>query len=255
MRIIKVRNKENLHRQTANVIASQIILKPDSVLGLATGSTPEGTYQQLIQLYQSGDLDFSHVRTFNLDEYVGISAKHPQSYAYFMRSKLFDQINIDLSRTHIPDGMVSNSSRECEHYDELVQKAGGIDLQLLGLGPNGHIGFNEPGISWTRETHRVKLSDATIDANQRFFPSRDEVPRYAYTLGIQGIMQARHILMIVSGESKAQIVYDAFFGHITPRIPASILQLHPHFTLIVDQEAGNLIPDANIEHPYQPLAV
>ena len=220
MKIIRARDYQHLSRQAANILSAQVILKPDSVLGLATGSSPIGTYQQLIAWEHKGDVDFRQVSTVNLDEYVGLPAGHPQSYAHFMRENFFDHIQIDLRNTHIPNGMAEDG-----------------DAELLGLGPNGHIGFNEPEDVFQKDTHRVALTDATIQANKRFFASEADVPHFAYTMGICGIMQARRIVMVVSGESKANILKQAFFGPVTPRVPASILQLHPDFTLVADEAA------------------
>ena len=216
MKIIRARDYQHLSRQAANILSAQVILKPDSVLGLATGSSPIGTYQQLIAWEHKGDVDFRQVSTVNLDEYVGLPADHPQSYAHFMRENFFDHIQIDLRNTHIPNGMAEDGDAECRHYDATIRHLGGIDLQLLGLGPNGHIGFNEPEDVFQKDTHRVALTDATIQANKRFFASEADVPHFAYTMGICGIMQARRIVMVVSGESKANILKQAFFGPVTP---------------------------------------
>lgn len=218
MKIIRARDYQHLSRQAANILSAQVILKPDSVLGLATGSSPIGTYQQLIAWEHKGDVDFRQVSTVNLDEYVGLPAGHPQSYAHFMRENFFDHIQIDLRNTHIPNGMAEDGDAECRHYDATIRQLGGIDLQLLGLGPNGHIGFNEPEDVFQKDTHRVALTDATIQANKRFFASEADVPHFAYTMGICGIMQARRIVMVVSGESKANILKQAFFGPVTPRV-------------------------------------
>lgn len=242
MKIIRARDYNHMSRQAANIISAQVILKQDSVLGLATGSSPIGVYKQLIDWYKKGDIDFSQVRTVNLDEYVGLTADHEQSYARFMRENFFDHINIDPRHTNIPCGTASNAEAECKRYDALIQSFGGTDLQLLGLGPNGHIGFNEPGDVFEKGTHKIKLTDATIQANKRFFEREEDVPRYAYTMGICDIMQSKRIVMVVSGQSKAAIVRDAFFGPITSRVPASILQLHKDFTLVVDEGAGSLLP-------------
>ncbi len=244
MKIIHARDYAHASRQAANIISAQVILKPHAVLGLATGSSPIGTYEQLIDWYRKGDIDFSLVRTVNLDEYVGLADSHAQSYARFMHEHLFDHVNIEPKNIHIPNGMAEDGALECQRYDQLLQALGGIDLQLLGLGHNGHIGFNEPGDAFEKGTHKVKLTDATIQANQRFFTSREQVPRFAYTMGICDIMQARRIVMLVSGASKADIVYEAFLGPVTPRIPASILQLHKHFTLVVDEAAGARLVEA-----------
>lgn len=243
MRIISAKDYHDVSRKAANIISAQVILKPDCVLGLATGSSPIGTYQQLIRWYEKGDLDFAYVRTVNLDEYVGLSVIHPQSYAYFMRHNLFDHININPANTNIPNGMDPNDERECKRYDQVIRSLGGVDLQLLGLGPNGHIGFNEPGDEFVKGSHRVELTDITVKANARFFESEDQVPRAAYTMGILDIIQADRVVMVVNGENKAQAVKDAFWGPVTPRVPASILQLHADFTLVADEAALSLVAD------------
>ena len=242
MKIISAKDYQALSRAAANIISAQVILKPSCVLGLATGSSPVGTYQQLIEWYKKGDLDFSQVRTVNLDEYVGLDKDHDQSYAYFMRTNLFDHINVDPANTNIPDGMAPDEAEECARYDKVIRDLGGIDLQLLGLGVNGHIGFNEPGEAFELETHCVDLTQETIEANKRFFDGNvDLVPKQAYTMGIKTIMQARKVLMVVNGTGKAEIVKKAFFGPVTPEVPASILQMHPDFTLVGDEEALSLI--------------
>lgn len=243
MRIIRAKDYRDASRKAANIISAQVILKPDSVLGLATGSSPIGIYQQLIKWYEKGDVDFSQVKAVNLDEYVGLPADHDQSYAYFMRHNLFDHINIDLNHTNIPNGMDPDAQRECKRYDELLHSMGGVDLQLLGLGGNGHIGFNEPCDEFIKGTHCVELTQGTIDANSRFFENESLVPRKAYTMGILDIMQAHRVVMIVSGENKAQAVLDSFCGPVTPKVPASILQLHPDFTLVADEAAMSLVGD------------
>lgn len=226
-----------MSRKAASIISAQIILKPDSVLGLATGSTPLGLYRQLAEWYDRGDLDFSQVTTVNLDEYKGLSKENPQSYYYFMHENLFQKINIDKNRTFLPDGMETDSDKACEKYNEVLASVGRVDIQLLGLGHNGHIGFNEPDSIFKKETHCVTLTDQTIQANRRFFESEEDVPRQAYTMGIKTIMSARHILVVVSGADKADIVKKAFFGPITPQVPASVLQLHPNVTLVADEAA------------------
>ena len=241
MRIICCKDYEDVSRKAANIIAAQIYLKPDCVLGLATGSSPVGTYKELIAKYESGDLDFSQVKTANLDEYVGLPKDHDQSYAYFMRSNLFDHVNIDQANCNIPNGMNPDAEAECARYDAVVGALGGTDLQLLGLGPNGHIGFNEPCDEFVSGTNKVELTKATIDANQRFFEKREDVPTFAYTMGIGTIMKAKRVLMVVNGEKKAQAVKDCFFGPIKPQATGSILQLHPDFTLIADEAALSLV--------------
>lgn len=237
MRIISARDYEHMSRQAANIISAQVILKPNCVLGLATGSSPLGTYRQLIKWYNKGDIDFSKVSSVNLDEYVGLDETNVQSYAYFMRNNFFKHINIDPANTHLPCGTNLHAIEECTRYDQIIRNIGGIDLQLLGLGPNGHIGFNEPGDCFVMDTHKVALTDATIQANKRFFEKEEDVPRDAYTMGVRNIMQAERVLMVVSGEHKAEIVRKAFFGPVTPQVPASILQIHKDFTLVADEAA------------------
>ena len=237
MRIIKVKDYEELSRRAADVIAAVVILKPDCVLGLATGSSPIGTYNVLAEKYQEGVLDFSHVRTVNLDEYCGLDIESSQSYVWFMHHHLFDRINIDPANTHFPDGSEMDEKAACRKYDETLRAMGRVDLQLLGLGPDGHIGSNEPADSFPSGTHKVALHESTIKANGRFFSSEDEVPEYAYTMGIGSIMSARRVLMVVSGKEKASILKQAFAGPVVPQIPASILQFHPDFTLIADEAA------------------
>lgn len=237
MKIIKTKNYEQMSRVAANILSAQIIMKPDCVLGLATGSTPIGTYDQLINWYKKGDIDFSEVTTINLDEYKGLSPENDQSYRYFMNTHLFDHINIDKDKTYVPNGLEPDSEKACSEYDQIIKAHSGIDLQLLGLGNNGHIGFNEPGDSFEKETHCVSLTESTIDANARFFSSIEEVPTQAYTMGIKTIMQAKKVLVVVSGEDKASIIKEAFFGPITPKVQASILQLHNDVTIVADEAA------------------
>lgn len=242
MRIYKAKDYEEMSRKAAGIVSAQIIMKPDCVLGLATGSTPVGLYKQLIEWYRNGDLDFSGVRTVNLDEYKGISRENDQSYYYFMHQNLFDHVNIPAENTHLPDGMEPDSEKECRRYEELIQSMGSVDLQLLGIGHNGHIGFNEPADAFDKLVHCVNLTQSTIEANKRFFASAKEVPRQAYTMGIQTIMHSKKILIIANGEGKADIVRDAFFGPITPMVPASVLQLHNDVTLVADEAALSKIP-------------
>ena len=242
MRIYKAKDYEEMSRKAAGNVSAQIIMKPDCVLGLATGSTPVGLYKQLIEWYRNGDLDFSGVRTVNLDEYKGISRENDQSYYYFMHQNLFDHVNIPAGNTHLPDGMEPDSEKECRRYEELIQSMGSVDLQLLGIGHNGHIGFNEPADAFDKLVHCVNLTQSTIEANKRFFASAEEVPRQAYTMGIQTIMRSKKILIIANGEGKADIVRDAFFGPITPMVPASVLQLHNDDTLVADEAALSKLP-------------
>lgn len=237
MKIFKAKDYKDMSRKAANIISAQVIMKPNCVLGLATGSTPIGTYDQLVEWYNKGDLDFSEVTTVNLDEYKGLPRTNDQSYYYFMHQHLFDRVNIDPERTNVPNGMEPDAEKECGRYEELIRSLGGVDLQLLGLGHNGHIGFNEPGEAFEKETHCVDLTESTIEANKRFFASADDVPKQAYTMGIKTIMQAKKILIVVNGENKADIVERAFFGPVTPEVPASILQLHNDVTLVGDEAA------------------
>ena len=241
MKIIRAKDYKDMSRKAANIISAQIIIKPNCVLGLATGSTPIGTYQQLVEWYNKGDLDFSEVTSVNLDEYKGLERTNEQSYYYFMHDNLFSHVNIDLARTHLPDGMEPDADKACADYDRIIESVGGVDLQLLGLGHNGHIGFNEPGTAFEKGTHCVRLTERTIKANQRFFASADDVPRYAYTMGIRNIMHARKILVVVSGADKAEAVKRSFFGPITPEVQASILQLHTDVTLVADEAALSLV--------------
>lgn len=242
MKIYRAKDYNDMSRKAANIISAQIITKPDCVLGLATGSTPIGAYRQLVDWYNKGDLDFSEVTTINLDEYRGLSKDNEQSYYYFMNKNLFELVNIDKNRTFLPDGMEPDSRIACEKYNDIIHSVGGVDLQLLGLGHNGHIGFNEPGIAFETETHCVTLSERTIKANMRFFISENDVPRQAYTMGIKTIMSAHKILVVVSGEDKAEIVRTAFYGPVTPQVPASILQLHNHVILVADEAALSQCP-------------
>lgn len=229
-----------MSRKAANIISAQVIMKPNCTLGLATGSTPLGIYDQLTEWYKKGDLDFSAVHSVNLDEYRGLPKENDQSYYYFMHKNLFDRVNIRSENTNVPNGMEPDAEKECRRYEKLIADLGGIDLQLLGLGHNGHIGFNEPGEAFEKESHCVDLQERTIEANKRFFESADEVPRQAYTMGIKTIMQAKKILVAVSGEDKAEIVKKAFFGPVTPTVPASILQMHNDVTVVADEAALSL---------------
>ena len=237
MQIYRAKDYHDMSRKAANIISAQVIMKPSCVLGLATGSTPIGTYRQLIEWYEKGDLDFAHVTSVNLDEYKGLSGDNDQSYRYFMNHNFFSHINIPMERTFVPNGLEKNSDAACAAYNEIIRSCGGIDLQLLGLGHNGHIGFNEPGEAFEKETHCVDLTESTIEANKRFFEKEEDVPRQAYTMGIKNIMQARKILLVVSGEDKADILAQVLEGPITPQVPASILQLHNDMTVVADEAA------------------
>ena len=241
MRVYIGKNYDEMSRIAANVLSAQVTMKPDCVLGLATGSTPIGTYKVLIERCANGDLDFSQVKSINLDEYVGLSGEHDQSYRYFMNNNLFNHINIDKANTNVPNGLAEDVDAECERYNNVINTLGPIDIQVLGMGHNGHIGFNEPDDHFPLETHKVDLAQSTIDANARFFASADEVPRQALTMGIKTIMQAKKVLVVVSGKDKAEIVKKAFTGPVTPQVPASILQMHPDFTLVADEAALSLV--------------
>ena len=236
MRYIEVENYEQLSKVAGNIIAAQIILKPNSVLGLATGSSPVGAYKELIKKYQDGELDFSAVTSVNLDEYIGLDGDNDQSYRYFMNTNLFNHVNIDKAKTYVPSGIAEDVEKECKDYDDNIARLGGIDLQLLGIGLDGHIGFNEPDEFFTKETHKVTLDESTIEANARFFESIDDVPRAAVTMGMGGIMGAKKVLLIANGESKKEIIEKAFFGPIDPKVPASILQLHSDLTVIYSKK-------------------
>jgi len=237
MRIFIGENYDEMSRQAANVLSAQVTMKPNCVLGLATGSTPIGTYKVLIERCQKGDLDFSQVKSINLDEYVGLSGDHDQSYRYFMDTNLFNHINIDKANTNVPNGLAEDVDAECARYNEVINTLGPIDVQVLGMGHNGHIGFNEPSDVFELETHKVDLAQTTIDANARFFASANEVPRQALTMGIKTIMQAKTVMVVVSGADKAEIVKKAFSGPVTPQVPASILQMHSDVILVGDKAA------------------
>ena len=241
MRVIITNSYDEMSKEAAKIVAGQIYLKPDSVLGLATGSTPLQMYKKLIAVHEMVGLDFSQVTSFNLDEYIGMSPDNPQSYHYFMKHNFFDFINIKPENIFIPDGMAEDIEAEGQHYDALIEEKGGIDLQILGIGRNAHIGFNEPDIKFEATTHKVKLDDETIEANSRFFENEADVPRYAISMGIKTIMLAKKVVLLASGSNKAEAVYNAVYGSISPSAPASILQLHRDVTVIVDKEAGALL--------------
>ncbi len=237
MKIYRTSDYREMSRTAAMILAAQIRLKPDCVLGLATGSTPVGAYEELVRMHRDGHLDFSLVKSANLDEYRGLTRDNDQSYYYFMQQNLFGQVNIRPENTFIPDGSQPDAEAECVRYEKILAGLGGVDLQILGLGHNGHIGFNEPADSFARTTHCVDLTRSTIEANKRFFEKEEDVPRQAYTMGIGTIMRARKILLLVSGGSKAEILKEAVCGPVTPQVPASILQFHPDVTLIADEAA------------------
>ena len=244
MKIFREKDYDAMSRRAATVIAGEIVHNPSCLLGLATGSTPEGTYKYLVDWYKQGLLSFQSVRSVNLDEYVGLAPDHDQSYRYFMQTNLFDHVDIAHENTNVPDGLAKDPAAECARYEELAAGLGYADLQLLGIGRNGHIGFNEPCGEFIKATHLVDLTESTIQANARFFASADEVPKQALTMGIGTIMRARKILVVASGADKADAVAKAFFGPITPEVPASILQLHPDVTLVGDESALSKLMEA-----------
>ena len=237
---------QDVSRKAANIMSAQIIMKPNAVLGLATGSTPVGLYKQLIEWYNKGDLDFANVTSVNLDEYKGLSPENDQSYRYFMNTNLFNHVNINKERTFVPNGLEPDSEKACAAYNEIIRSVGGIDLQLLGLGNNGHIGFNEPGAAFEKETHCVDLTESTIQANKRFFEKVEDVPTQAYTMGIKNIMAAKKILLVATGSAKADALYKSLYGPITPNVPASILQLHQDVTVVADEDALSLIKEKGL---------
>ena len=240
MRIYREKDYDAMSRRAANIISAEVIRRPDCVLGLATGSTPIGTYKQLAAWNQRGDFSFKEVHSVNLDEYKGLSGDHDQSYRYFMQDNLFDHIDIHPENTHVLNGLAKDPNAECAAYNKLIAELGGIDLQLLGMGHNGHIAFNEPGDDFGLETHVVDLTESTIQANSRLFDSIDDVPRQAYTMGTQTIMYARMILVVANGEAKARAVHDMCYGPVTPECPASILQLHTNCVVVADEAALSL---------------
>ena len=246
MKVIVTNSYDETCAVIANMIKELVNAKPDAKLGLATGGTPVPIYKKLIEMNKAGEVDFSRVHTVNLDEYCGIPGTHDQSYRYFMQDNLFDHIDIHPENTHVLNGLAKDPNAECAAYNKLIAELGGIDLQLLGMGHNGHIAFNEPGDDFGLETHVVDLTESTIEANKRFFESRDEVPRHALSMGIKNIMNARRILMVVSGEEKADIVCKAFTGPVTKEVPASVLQLHPDVTLVGDKAALHKLVEAGV---------
>lgn len=243
MRIIIAKNYEDMGKKAANIVAGQVFLNPQSILGLATGSTPLSMYNQLIKMHKEVELDFSQVKTFNLDEYVGLPEEDTNSYHYYMFNNLFNHINIKRENVHIPNGMAKDIDKECSEYEETIKNAGGMDLQILGIGNNGHIGFNEPDLKFEATTHLVKLDEETIEANSRFFKTIADVPKCAVSMGIKTIMHAKKIILLANGSSKAEILAKALYGGITPEVPASILQLHPDVTVIVDEAAAVCLKD------------
>jgi len=250
MRVMIVRDYDEMSRRAAEIVKEQILKKPDTVLGLATGSTPLGMYKYLIEMHKNGEIDFSNVITFNLDEYIGLSPDHPQSYHYFMYENLFNHINIKKENIHIPNGVAEDLEEECKRYEREIRRIGRIDLQILGIGVNGHIGFNEPDESIETKTHIVTLTEETINANKRFFKSIEEVPRRAITMGLSSIMKARKIMLLASGSNKAKAIKETLKGRLTTKVPSTVLVLHPDVTIIMDKRAASLLTDeelANVE--------
>src|SRR6056297_2181774 len=229
-----------MSQQAAEIVKNQIVAKPDCVLGLPTGSSPLGMYEQLIEIYKRGELDFSSVKTFNLDEYIGLDTDHPQSYHQFMEENFFQHVNLKSENTHMPKPDKTDNLSGCQNYENKIVQAGGIDLQILGIGRNGHIGFNEPGTSFSSRTHVVQLHDETRQANARFFNALGEVPKAAVTMGIKTIMRARKILLLISGESKQEALVNLVFSSVKEQFPASVLQLHPNVVVLSENNACKL---------------
>lgn len=251
MNIIIVKNYEEMSIKAAHLFVAQLINKPDSVLGLATGSTPVGVYEQLIRFYKEGIISFKFAKAFNLDEYVGIPKNHPQSYWTFMQNTFFSKVDLPNANQFIPSGEVENSTIEAQNYDLAIEKAGGIDLQILGIGRNGHIGFNEPNLEFEARTHVVELDEQTILDNSRFFEDISSVPQTAISMGVKTIMQSKQIILLASGKEKSEAIHKMIYGSITPDLPASVLQLHPNVTVIIDLEAASKLDVDGIKKQYQ----
>ena len=247
MRIIVCENYQLLRKKAAQIVASQMILEPKSVLGLATGSTPIGMYKNLIEMYEEGLIDFSKITTFNLDEYYKLPINNEQSYHYFMDKNLFNHININRKNIHLPNGMADDIEAECILYDQMIDDNGGIDIQVLGIGNNAHVGFNEPTINFNKGTHVVTLDESTRQANARFFNSIDEVPTKAITMGTGAIFKCKKILLLASGKSKAKAIYNTIHGKVTPEVPSSILQFHKDVIIILDKKAASLLDESDYE--------
>ncbi|WP_346355995.1 glucosamine-6-phosphate deaminase [Azotosporobacter soli] len=241
MRILIADDYADLSSRAARIMAGQLYLKPNSVLGLATGSTPLQMYQELVRLHKEVGLDFSEATSFNLDEYLGLAPDDANSYHYYMHQHFFSHINLPQKNIHIPCGRPADIEKECLDYDRLIWQSGGIDIQVLGIGTNAHIGFNEPDIKFEATTHKVKLDEETIEANARFFAAIEEVPRFAISMGMKTIMHAKKVLLLASGENKADAIYNTLYGGITPEVPASILQLHQDVIVLLDAAAASKI--------------
>ncbi|URZ08834.1 glucosamine-6-phosphate deaminase [Clostridium felsineum] len=241
MELLVVKDYEEMSKKAAAIIASQVIIKPNSVLGLATGDTPLGMYKELIKRYKENEVDFSKVKTFNLDEYYGLTKDNIQSYHFYMMNNFFKFINIDSNNVNIPNGTYNDIEENCLNYERKIKESGGIDVQVLGIGVNGHIGFNEPNVNFEAQTHLVNLDEKTIKSNARFFNSIDEVPKQAISMGIKTILQSRKIILLANGEAKAEAIYNTVKGKISPEVPSSILQLHQNVTIILDESAAKLL--------------
>ena len=247
MKILVCKDYDAMSQKAAQVVASQITLKPNSVLGLATGSTPVGMYQQLVEMHEKKIINFSQIKTFNLDEYCDILQSDPQSYHYFMQENFFGKVNLSQEQINLPSGIVENLDAYCYDYDNLIEKSGGIDLQVLGIGNNAHIGFNEPGGYFAKGTHVVKLDESTREANARFFSSIEEVPKQAITMGVGTIFKSKRIMLLASGEGKSKAVHDTVHGEIQSKVPSSILNLHSDVIMILDENAGALLDERDYE--------
>ncbi|HKL42782.1 MAG TPA: glucosamine-6-phosphate deaminase [Clostridia bacterium] len=241
MRLIIEDDYQQMSKKAALLLASQVRLKPNSVLGLATGSTPLGMYNELVSMYQKDEIDFSEVKTFNLDEYYPLSPDNPKSYHHYMYENFFNHINIRQKNINILDGMADNVEHETTEYEIKIHETGGIDLQILGVGSNGHIGFNEPAERLNVTTHLVNLSEETIKANSRFFANKENVPSKAITVGIATILKANRILLLASGENKARVIKETISGHISTQVPSSLLQTHPEVAVIIDKNAASML--------------
>lgn len=246
MRFYVTEDYAQMSQRAASIIAAQVVSKPNCVLGLATGSSPVGAYQNLAKWNKEGILSFAEVRSVNLDEYIGLSPEHEQSYRFFMQDNLFNHIDIKPENTNVPNGLAADPEQAAADYEKVIASMNGVDLQLLGMGHNGHIAFNEPCDEFVMDTHVVELTESTIKANARFFASMDEVPRKAMTMGIRSIMKAKKILVVVAGADKAEAVYKSFAGPVTPQVPASILQLHADVTVVGDKAAMSKLMEAGL---------
>ncbi len=241
MEVIILKDYDSISKKGAEIVIEAVNAKSDLVLGLATGSTPLGMYKEIIDSFNAGEVDLSNVTTFNLDEYCGLFPEHPQSYNYYMHTNLFKHVNIDPDKINLPNGMAKDFNEECRSYDEKIRRVGGIDLQVLGIGVNGHIGFNEPGTDYGSETQIVKLAKETIEANSRFFENVGDVPTTAISMGLKSIMRSKRILLLASGNNKASAIFNTIKGPVDPQVPASILQLHPDVIIVLDREAADLL--------------